>query len=147
MKYLYAGILSAVFATASSAAVKAPTGAALPAPHSQGGITWLTGGVGREEAKAIEREAGAYPLELVFVQKTRGHDQFLADVPVTIRDKHHRVVFEGRTAGPYFLARLPDGDYVVTARWEQWRFSRNVHVGAGHQRVVFEWKKAAAARA
>lgn len=141
MKYLVAGILSTIFATASSAALRPPAAAALPAPHTSGEITWLTGGVGREEALAIEREAGAYPLELVFVQKAGRRDEFLADVPVTIRDARHRVVFDGRAEGPYFLARLPAGDYEVTAREEHGRISRHVHVGAGHQRVVFEWKE------
>lgn len=142
MKYLAAAMLSAMVATASPAAVRPPAATALPSPHTRGEITWLTGGVGRDESRAIEHEAGAYPLELVFVEKSGKRDQFLADIPVTIRDSRHRTVFDGGAEGPYFLARLPEGDYDVTARWRHWQFSRHVHVGAVHQRVVFEWRKA-----
>ena len=141
MKYLFAGVLSTLFVTGATAAVHPGAAAALPPAHTRGEITWLTGGIGRDEARAFEHQAASYPLELVFVQKAGGHDQFLADVPLTIRDAHHHVVFDGRTDGPYFLARLPHGEYQVNAHWQDWDFSRQVRIGAKHERVVFEWKK------
>lgn len=140
MKYVYAGILSTIFATFPAAAKPSPA-ALLPAPQTRGEVTWLSGGVGRDEARAFQREASRYPLEVVFVQKSGKRDEYLANVPVTIRDAKHHVVLDGVAQGPYLLARLPAGDYEVSARWESWHFGRHVKVGAGHQRVVFEWKK------
>ena len=85
--------------------------------------------------------AEVHPMELVFVRKDDGRERYLQGLPLTIRDAHHRVVFEGLTDGPLFHARLPRGDYLVTARWGDGSFSRLVRVGENYRRVVFEWKK------
>jgi hypothetical protein len=139
MRQLAAAVLSAFAATGACAA--AQPAAPLPEMHRHGEISWITGGIGRDEAQALQRKAKSFPLELVFVQKAGRKDQYLADIPVTIRDAKHRVVFEGRAEGPYFLARLPAGRYEVSAKWEDWSFSRRVNVGEKPLRVVFEWKK------
>ncbi len=143
---LYAIVLPTLLAAGAAAAGQAGAPAAMPAVHKQGEVSYVSGGVGRDEATAFRHAAKAWPLELVFVQKTGRRDSYLADIPVTIRDAKRRVVYEGRADGPYFLARLPKGDYTVSARWESWNFTRHLHVGDKHQKVVFEWKKAASDR-
>ena len=62
-------------------------------------------------------------------------------MPVRITDDKGKVVFEGQSAGPYFLARLPKGKYVVSTRWDAWSFSREVRIGGERQRVVFAWSE------
>jgi len=114
---------------------------ALPPEHQAGEVTYLSGGIGLQEALAITHVAKDYPLELVFVQKAGERNQYLADMPVTIKDQQGKVVFEGRSEGPYFLARLPEGHYVISTNWEDWSFSRKVSVGKQPQRVVFEWRR------
>jgi len=62
-------------------------------------------------------------------------------VPLKITDASGKVVFQGESPGPYFIARLPAGRYNVTAHWDDWNFSKDVTIGAGHDRVVFAWKR------
>jgi hypothetical protein len=130
---------SGLLATAASATVLPPGYAGLPAVHHEGEITYLTGGIGHDEAQAMKRAAGHYPLELVFVQRDGKKENYLADMPVRIVDARGAVVFEGRSEGPYFLAELPKGRYTVSTQWDAWSFSRHVIVGKEHERVVFEW--------
>ncbi len=135
-------VSASILAGAAFASTPAATSAMLPPEHQAGDISYLSGGIGHDEARAMERAARNYPLELVFVAKSGKHDEYLADLPVTIEDAHHHVVFQGRSEGPYFLARLPKGRYVVRATQEHREFVRHVTVGRQPQRIVFEWKRA-----
>jgi hypothetical protein len=115
--------------------------AALPAEQHRGDIAYMSGGIGQDEARAMRREASRYPLELLFVQKRGKHDDFLADMPLTIENAKGDVVFRGRSSGPYFLARLPAGRYTITSRANGRALTRHVKVdGKATERVVFEWR-------
>lgn len=112
-----------------------------PAQISPGGIEYLTGGKTRAEADAVKRAAQEFPLELVFKESDGTSKRDLYDNPVVIRDAEGKVVFAGRTDGPYFLARLPAGRYTVSTHWDSWTFTKPVTIGPDRSRVVFEWKK------
>jgi len=115
----------------------------LPPQHRSGVVTYRTGGAEPSEAVALKRAADEYPLEVVFVERRGRREHPLADMPVRITDDKGAVVFDARTMGPYFLARLPKGRYTVSTRWDAWSFSRPVTIGGGRQRVVFAWSKPA----
>lgn len=136
--------LFAALATTSTFAAMDPH-SALPPEHHQGKVAWMSGGIGQSEAAAMKREARNYPLELLFVSRHGKRDDYLASMPVTIKDAKGNEVFHGTSDGPYFLARLPAGRYTITS-WQRGRtVSRHVDIGAkGRQRVVFEWKAGAA---
>ena len=95
----------------------------------------------QDEVIALRRAARDYPLQLVFIEKEGRRERYLTDMPVRIVDELGRVVFEGRSEGPYFLARLPRGRYTVSTRWDAWSSSRPVKIGRERQRVVFAWSK------
>jgi hypothetical protein len=137
-----AATLGTLSAGTAFATTQPSVSGALPPEHRIGEITFVTGGIGLQEALAIAHAAKHYPLELVFVQKAGKRDEYLADVPVTIKDSLGDVVFHGRSEGPYFLASLPQGRYVVSAQWGNTAFTRVVEIGKLTQRVVFEWKNA-----
>ena len=121
--------------------------AALPAEQHHGRIAYRSGGIGQDEARAMRREASRYPLELLFVARQGKRDDFLADMPVTIRNANGDTVFHGRSTGPYFLAKLPAGRYTVTSTDRGKRVTRHVTVkDHGTQRVVFEWRGASERR-
>jgi len=80
-------------------------------------------------------------LEVVFVERNGRKQQYLADMPVRIVNEQGKVVFEGTSEGPYLIAKLPKGRYVVSTRWDAWAFSRPVTIGKTPQRVVFAWGK------
>jgi hypothetical protein len=141
-------LLSAVLASASTAVFSSAAGippayrAYLPPERHQGEVAYISGGLAEREANAIKRASQDYPLELVFRQDVNGKPRDLYDVPVKIRDDASgKVVFDGTSAGPYFIARLPKGRYTVTAHWGDWNFSKELAIGNGRDRVVFAWKR------
>ena len=145
---LQQAIACAVAASAALASAAAIPPAYLdhlpPAQVSPNGIEYLTGGKTPAEADAVKRAAQESPLELVFVERDGAARRDLYDNPVVIRDAAGNVVLASRTDGPYFLARLPAGDYTVTTHWDSWSFTKPVTIdGTDRERVVFEWKKPA----
>ncbi|HZZ91912.1 MAG TPA: hypothetical protein VFE23_05075 [Usitatibacter sp.] len=133
--------LTGLAATAATAAIPPRYAENLPEPRKAGPVTYITGGTEMGEANAIKRAAQEFPLELVFVEKVGRREKHLANMPVRITDDKGKVVFEGESTGPYFLARLPKGKYIVSTRWDAWSFSREVKIGSQRQRVVFAWSQ------
>jgi hypothetical protein len=138
-KKMIMAAVSGLVATAANAAIPPAYRDALPSVQREGVVTYLTGGIGHDEVLAIRRAAREFPLELVFVQRSGRKESYLADMPVRIVDAAGKVVFEGQSEGPYFLARLPKGRYTVSTRWDALSFSRPVIVGKERKRVVFAW--------
>lgn len=109
-------------------------------PEIVGDITYITGGIGESEADMMRGVAKDYPLEMVFVQKLKQQEEFLANVNVKIQDIHKSVLLDVITEGPYLFAKLPQGKYMVVAEHNgdvkrQW-----VRVGnKKHQKIVFWW--------
>jgi hypothetical protein len=135
--------VAASAAAAASAAIPPAYQRYLPPEEHQGAVDYITGGKDAPEADAVKRAAQEFPLELVFVEKDGGKKEQIDDNPVVIRDAAGNVVFAGRTDGPYFLARLPAGQYTVTTHWDAWTFTKPVRIGDERQRVVFAWRKPA----
>ena len=120
-------------------AIGAPAGH-LPATHKQGEVSFLSGGIGQTEAKAMEHAAKRYPLELEFVLKAKPKAEYLASVKVNIKDAHDKVVLDTTAEGPFLLAKMPAGKYTVSAERDGAVQQRHIQIAAReHRRVVFEW--------
>ena len=78
-----------------------------PVPITAGDATYLSGGVGDSEAESIRTIAKNYPLEVLFVQKLKQQEEFLAKIKVKIEDHHHNLILDITTEGLYLLAKLP----------------------------------------
>lgn len=113
---------------------------ALPPEQTQGGVTYVSGGVGQEEAQAFEAAAAQYPLTLEFAIKHAPHAEYAADVHVVVTDAQGTRVLDTTSDGPFLLAKLPAGRYTVTAERHQQTLARTVHV-ATHKptHVMFLW--------
>jgi hypothetical protein len=112
----------------------------LPAAKSQGDVTYVSGGVGRSEAKAFEHAEHRYPLSLEFVQHAKPRDEFLADVEVTIKDHKGNTELDTKVDGPFLLAKIPAGKYTVTAEDNGKTKISHVAVAAGKpEHLVFTW--------
>ena len=133
--------VAALAASAASASIPPAYQKWLPPEQRAGSVRYLTGGTSHEEADAVKRAAQQYPLELVFVEQDGRKQRLLDGMPVRIMDSKGKVVFDGTSKGPYFLARLPKGRYKILTRWDAWAFSREVSIGGERQRVVFKWSK------
>jgi hypothetical protein len=89
----------------------------------------------------MKAEAKNYPLSLVFSAGKEG--EYVADVPVTIKDRAGKVVLDTVSSGPIILLKLPAGKYRVVALRQGKALQRTVVVKAKSERQVsFHWPKA-----
>lgn len=137
-------VLAALFILGAVGRALAAGTAGLPAEHHQGGIAYVTGGVGKQEAKTFEHAAGRFPLALEFVQRAGKRDEFIAGINVRLTDRHGKIVLSTKANGPFLLARIPSGHYTVAATYDGKPLKRQVVVQSkAKQPVVFEWKQSA----
>lgn len=121
--------------------VLAVTQASLPQPRTDHGVTYLSGGIGHEEALAMKAEAKHYPLSMVFSEGKRG--EYLANVDVTIRNSLGKVVLTTVSGGPIMLLKLPAGEYKIVATSNGKTLHRSVIVGhKGDMALSFNWPQA-----
>jgi hypothetical protein len=113
---------------------------ALPPEQTQGGVTYVSGGIGQEESQAFEAAAAQYPLALEFAIKHAPRAEYTANVHVVVTDTQGTRVLDTHSDGPFLLAKLPAGRYTVTAERHQQTLTRTVHV-ANHKptHVMFLW--------
>ncbi len=112
----------------------------LPPEQKQGDVTYLSGGIGQDEAAAMKREESRFPLTLEFIKHAKPGAEYLAGVNVTIKDRQGKRVLGTVADGPFLLAKLPDGKYTVTADDNGQTKHRDIVVAERKQEhVVFEW--------
>jgi len=113
----------------------------LPAEKTQGSVSYISGGVGKEEASAMRSAQTGYPLSMEFVQHARPHNEFVAQVKVDIKKRHGESVLNIDSEGPFLLVKLPDGKYTVTVDFAGHTQTRHVAVSEKkHRHLTFVWK-------
>ncbi|KVC40739.1 carboxypeptidase-like regulatory domain-containing protein [Burkholderia diffusa] len=132
---------AAAAALAAGVAVAAPGAYAqsdgLPAASQQGDVSYVSGGIGKDQSTAFERNEAAWPLALRFTGKG---GEYLADVHVRIVDGKGTELLATDARGPYMLVKLPPGRYTVHASYQGSDESRAVTVGAkGGAKAAFQW--------
>jgi hypothetical protein len=108
--------------------LRAPVADAQPTPQTQGGITFVSGGVAEDSEQAMNAIRSQYNLHLLFAQQGTG--AYMANVPVQIIDAVGTVVLNAVSAGPFFYARLQPGKYRVVASHSGNAISRMADVPA-----------------
>ncbi|MFP6558066.1 carboxypeptidase regulatory-like domain-containing protein [Paraburkholderia sp. B3] len=112
-------------------------GTGMPQIQQQGDVSFVSGGVGQDESKALQHAEHRWPLALRF---TGPGGEFLADVRVQIADAHGANLLDTTSRGPYMLVKLPPGRYTVHARHAGVDKTSAVTVGAnGGARAAFNW--------
>jgi len=100
-------------------------------------VPYLTGGVGKDERACLHSMETGYNLKLVFALKSK---EFLASPMVTIADKSGKEVLHTMSDGPWFLAKLPAGEYKVTVSRPGHRTEvQHVTVGQKEHMSTFVW--------
>ncbi|HEX7272580.1 MAG TPA: carboxypeptidase regulatory-like domain-containing protein [Casimicrobiaceae bacterium] len=113
---------------------------ALPPEQVQGKVSYVSGGIGSDEATLMRKEEARFPLSLEFVKHDNDRNDYLAGVNVTIKGKHGESDLSTVADGPYLLATLPDGRYEVSADHDGHMQTRNVVIaGDKPTHIVFEW--------
>jgi hypothetical protein len=116
----------------------------LPPLRTFGSVSYVTGGIGLDEASAIKAAEKDFALSLLFAQSKRG--EYLSDIKVSIKDKAGKTVLEIVSDGPMLLARLPAGAYKVSADYGGTVLTKPVQVGGkGVTRATFVWQPTAKA--
>jgi hypothetical protein len=108
-------------------------------PRTEGGITFISGGVGMDEREALKKVEGDYNLRLLFA--AQGSGEFVAGVKVTILDAKGKTVLEAVSDGPRFFAKLAPGSYKLTATNNGTPMTRTVKISPkGSVSQAFYWK-------
>jgi hypothetical protein len=112
-------------------------GGGMPQIQQQGGVSFVSGGVGLDESTALERAQRDWPLAMRF---TGPGAQYLADVRVRIVNAHNAEVFRADARGPYMLVKLPPGRYTVHAAYKGQSQTKAVTIsGSGSTKASFSW--------
>jgi hypothetical protein len=115
-----------------SMVVEYATAAATSPGSGPGEIAVLSGGIGEAEQEAILAREKEFNLKLVF-SLVQGN--YLADIAVVVANAGGTRVLERADTGPFLLARLPAGEYGVTATRGGRAITRQVRVADGRLRT------------
>ena len=105
--------------------------------QDQNGVAYLSGGIGEDEAKAIQQATG-YNLHMTF--SIGVENKYVPDVDVVIHNAQGQTVLTLTQAGPLVYVQLPPGKYTVAAtrNGEERRDTTDVGSGAARN-PVFHW--------
>jgi hypothetical protein len=133
---------SAAFAAAQTAPEQStpPVAIGAPQPQTQGGISFIVGGVGDNSQDAMRQVERNYNLRLTFVQLPAG--DYLADIGITVQNAQGKTLLDTNADGPFFYAQLPPGRYKVSATSNGRTLTHSIDVTAGQPvRQTFFWPK------
>ncbi|HZZ10463.1 MAG TPA: carboxypeptidase regulatory-like domain-containing protein [Paraburkholderia sp.] len=123
--------------TADDSSAGNANGGGLPQIQQQGDVSFVSGGVGLDESKALQHAQSQWPLSLRF---TGPGSDFLADVHVRVVDAHNGEVLSTSSRGPYMLVKLRPGRYTVHAQYKDRDQSKAVTIPAkGTAKAAFYW--------
>jgi len=107
---------------------------------SGAGVAYVSGGVGDDSQDRMAGMGREYTLKLMF---TLNEGNYLSDVNVAIADSRGNKVIDDVANGPFLFAKLPAGQYTVTATHEGKSQTRKVNVGKGMQTAHLRWASTA----
>jgi len=83
--------------------------------NSEGGLRYMSGGIGTEERDFMKRQAPRYNLRLSFAVNS---GQYLSEGKLVIENQDGKQIMGATTNGPWFYVQLPPGKYTVKAMFE-----------------------------
>ena len=95
--------------------------------QTAGGVSYVSGGVGTDSIDRLNSLASDFNLKLVFALQT---GNYVSGVKVTIADAGGKTLLDTTSEGPWFLAKLPVGNYQIVATFAGKAERRTVSVGA-----------------
>ena len=105
--------------------------------QTSGGVSFVSGGVGTDSIDRMSSLARDFNLKLVFALKS---GDYVSDVKVTIANASGKTLVDATSDGPWFMTKLPAGNYKVVATFDGKAEQRSVAVGGEKLRTVdFRW--------
>lgn len=109
-----------------------------PKVHKQGGSTYVTGGSGEAQRKALFKIANKFPIQLIF--EVEGQEADISGVKVTLTDQSGNALVEAASEGPYFYMNPPAGGrFVIDAEYNGEKQTRTKDL-VGRRYLVLEFK-------
>jgi len=101
------------------------------------GVSYVYGGVGDDSIERLNSLAGSFNLKLVFAMNS---GNYVSGVRVTIADSAGKTVLDTTSEGPWFLVKVPAGNYQIVATFAGNAVKRQVAVATAASRTVdFRW--------
>ena len=109
--------------------------------NTKSGLSYMTGGIGEEDAAIMHANAKNFTLNLVFSEGTSG--QSVTDVNVNIYNEQSESVFRIVGSKPMLYVNLPVGTYTILANnnGQKLRYKFTVEENV-NQRIILNWKDA-----
>ena len=105
--------------------------------QTAGGVSYVSGGVGADSIDRLSSLAGDFNLKLVFALKS---GEYVSGVRVAIADSAGKTVLDTTSEGPWFLVKVPAGNYQIVATFAGNAVKRQVAVATAASRTVdFRW--------
>ncbi len=102
------------------------------------GVSYVSGGVGEASIARLTSLAPNFNLKLVFALTSGA---YLSDIKVTISDKTGKTLLDTTSAGPWFLTKLPAGNYQIVASFAGKLEKRSATIAAESLKTVdFRWR-------
>ena len=115
--------------------------AQIPDTQYSQGISYITGGVGEDEARAITSEAKQWPLLLEMSQLENGRGVWIFGATINILNDKSQSIFNAQADGPYMLVNLEVGTYTIQASFNGVQQTKLVSIKAGSsQKINLFWK-------
>ena len=108
---------------------------------SSSGIPYLSGGGDPDEKARLEASQEPYNLRLLFT--VTGADNKPVSIGVRVQEaSSQRLLLEAEATGPLFLAKVPQGEYLVTLDYAGQKHQRTMKVpGSGATTASFQWTR------
>jgi hypothetical protein len=106
------------------------------AVRPDGEVAYVSGGIGIAAQEQLRARESEFNLKLVFAL---AEGNYLADVGVVVKDAMGRTVINSTADGPFFMARLPAGSYMVRATYDGMTQARAVKVGNRLRTEYLRW--------
>ena len=109
--------------------------------NTKGGLSYMTGGIGEEDAAIMRANAKNFTLNLVFSEGTSG--QSVTDVNVNIYNEQSETVFRIVGSKPMLYVNLPAGTYTILANNNGQKLRQKFTAEENeNQRIILNWKDA-----
>ena len=105
--------------------------------QTAGGVSYVSGGVGTASIDRLSSLTKDFNLKLVFALKS---GNYVSDVKVTIANAAGKTLVDTTSEGPWFLTKLPVGNYQIVATFAGNAVKSQIVVGAEKLKTVdFRW--------
>src|SRR5258708_2898215 len=109
-----------------------------PKVHKQGGSTYVSGGAGEAQRKALFKIANKFPIQLIF--EVEGQEGDISGVKVTLTDLSGNALIEAVSGALYFNMNPPAGGrFTIDAEYNGEKQTRTKDL-VGRRYLVLEFK-------